>query len=152
MSEIEFEVAGRKFRAASMAPLKAFNVGRRVTPVLTGGLKELIALVAALPAPEQETAAGSETARALDLDALAEVLAPMADALAGLSDADAEYVIGGCLAQVKVEIEQGKGWAPIQAGGQLMYDWITPALMLQITWKVLAQNLSGFFPIGARAS
>jgi hypothetical protein len=135
----EFTIGSHDFRANPLAPKRAFHVARRIAPVI-GGLKDLIPLL---------------LGKGIDLDdmeGVAAILEPIAQAMAKLPEDDADYILEHCLEVVQVKVEGGRGWAPIQTGGALMYEWLTMPMMLQIAWTVLQQNLTSFFPAGAQTS
>ncbi|KWZ35217.1 phage tail assembly chaperone [Burkholderia anthina] len=78
------------------------------------------------------------------VDAIAPVLQPFADALAGLKDEDAEYVFGTCLSVV--ERWQGAGWAKVWnlAHKTSMFDDIGIDVMLPLVVRVVVANLGPF--------
>ena len=137
MSEYEFDLADHTFRASKLAPKPAWHVVRRLAPLI-GSFKDLL--------PSLSGASLS------DVDAIVAIAAPLSEALAQMPDADADYVIDTCLAAVRLKVDNDRGWAPIMAGGGLMYDWITMPIMIQIVWRVLSHNLADFFPGKASAS
>ncbi|MCO1382574.1 hypothetical protein L0Z12_06995 [Burkholderia multivorans] len=96
--------------------------------------------VAAAPAPERD-----RSRELLSLvDAIAPVLQPFADALAGLKDEDAEYVFGTCLSVV--ERWQGAGWAKVWniTHKTAMFDDIGIDVMLPLVVRVVVANLGSF--------
>lgn len=135
----EFSIGEHTFRIDGMSPKKAFHIGRRIMPVL-GGLKGLAPFVGPGKAVDLT-----------DLDTMAAVLKPLGDVLAEMSDQDADYILDGCMGVVKLQLPGGTGWAPIHVGSNLMYDWITMPMMLQIVFRVVQKNLSGFLAAGALA-
>ncbi|MBY4751892.1 MULTISPECIES: phage tail assembly chaperone [Burkholderia cepacia complex] len=95
---------------------------------------------AAAPAPERD-----RSRELLSLvDAIAPVLQPFADALAGLKDEDAEYVFGTCLSVV--ERWQGAGWAKVWniTHKTAMFDDIGIDVMLPLVVRVVVANLGPF--------
>ncbi|HDR8958337.1 TPA: hypothetical protein QDA70_001989 [Burkholderia vietnamiensis] len=78
------------------------------------------------------------------VDAIAPVLQPFADALAGLKDEDAEYVFGTCLSVV--ERWQGASWAKVWniAHKTSMFDDIGIDVMLPLVVRVVVANLGPF--------
>ncbi|MPV55855.1 hypothetical protein CFB46_12185 [Burkholderia sp. HI2761] len=103
-------------------------------------------------AGDTETLAAEAPALAADrsrellsmVDAIAPVLQPFADALAGLKDEDAEYVFGTCLSVV--ERWQGAGWAKVWnlAHKTPMFDDIGIDVMLPLVVRVVVANLGPF--------
>jgi hypothetical protein len=95
---------------------------------------------AAAPAPKRD-----RSRELLSLvDAIAPVLQPFADALAGLKDEDAEYVFGTCLSVV--ERWQGAGWAKVWniTHKTAMFDDIGIDVMLPLVVRVVVANLGPF--------
>ncbi|MBY4674286.1 hypothetical protein K6W12_27050 [Burkholderia multivorans] len=106
----------------------------------TEGAKGAEAPAAAAPAPERD-----RSRELLSLvDAIAPVLQPFADALAGLKDEDAEYVFGTCLSVV--ERWQGAGWAKVWniTHKTAMFDDIGIDVMLPLVVRVVVANLGNF--------
>lgn len=125
----EFEVNGALYRAGKMDAFRQFHVARRLAPVV-GSLGSL-----------------SQAARNP-----VEALAPVAQAIAGLSDADCEYVLGTCLGVV--QRQQGNAWANIwnASAKRPMFEDIDLPAMLQIAMHVLQDTLGGFFLVPPSAS
>ncbi|MBY4832575.1 phage tail assembly chaperone [Burkholderia dolosa] len=97
------------------------------------------------PAAAAPVAAADRSRELLSLvDAVAPVLQPFADALAGLKDEDAEYVFGTCLSVV--ERWQGAGWAKVWSPVHktAMFDDIGIDVMLPLVVRVVVANLGPF--------
>lgn len=118
---MEFELEGRTYRANKIDARTQFHIVRRLAPVL------------------------GEIAPALQGKGGLEALPPLANAVAKLTDSDADYVIFGLLKAVVRKQDQGLGWGPVATGEQLMYDDITMSLMLKLAWQSFSFNMSGFF-------
>lgn len=115
---MEFEIKGQQYRAGRLDAFKQFHVARRLAPLLGGIAK------------------GGQG----DFSAF---LQPMAEALAGMPDADCDFILNTCLAVV--QRQQGNAWAPIIKGKELMFEDIDMGSMIQITIKVIQENLGSFF-------
>ncbi|MET3654091.1 phage tail assembly chaperone [Dyella japonica] len=124
---MDFEINGQQYRSGKLNARQQFHVARRLAPVL-GGLA---------------TASQGKT------DDFATFLQPIADAIAGMSDADCDYVLDTCLAIV--QRQQGSSWANIFVNKAQMFDDIDMGVMLQIASKVITENLGSFFQ-GSAAS
>jgi hypothetical protein len=124
---MDFEINGQQYRSGKLNARQQFHIARRLAPVL-GGLA---------------TASQGKT------DTFATFLQPIADAIAGMSDADCDYVLDNCLAVV--QRQQGSSWANIFVNKAQMFDDIDMGVMLQIASKVITENLGGFFQ-GSAAS
>ncbi len=118
---MEFELEGRNYRANKIDARTQFHIVRRLAPVL------------------------GEIAPALQGKGGLDALPPLANAVAKLTDSDADYVIFGLLKAVVRKQDQGLGWGPVATGEQLMYDDITMPLMLKLAWQSFSFNMSGFF-------
>lgn len=113
---MEFELNGHTYRAGKLNARDQFHIVRRLAPVLGN-------------------AAGSS-----GMDALP----PIADAIASLSDEQADYVLFGLLRCVQRKQPQGLGWAAVSTEHSLMYDDITMPVMMQLAWKALQHNMADF--------
>jgi hypothetical protein len=118
---MECEIKDQTYRSGKLNARQQFHVARRLAPVL-GGLA---------------TASQGKT------DDFATFLQPIADAIAGMSDADCDYVLDTCLAVV--QRQQGSSWANILVNKSQMFDDIDMGVMLQLAAKVITENLGGFF-------
>lgn len=120
--EIEFKIGENTYRAGKMNAMKQFHVARRIAPVVGS----LVALTRGAPAMD-------------------EILQPIAEAIAKLSDGDCEYVLGACLSAV--QRQSGQGWAAVWDSrvGRLMFEDIDLPAMIQIATRVLQDNLAPFF-------
>lgn len=119
----EFEINGQTYRASKMDAFKQFHIARRLAPLHAGLSK-------------------ASEAGATGLDGLVPAIA---EAVAGMPDADCDYILQGCLAVV--QRQQETRWVPIMAAGAktLMFDDIDMGAMLQIAGQVITENLGGFF-------
>lgn len=125
----EIEISGARYRAGKLNARQQFHVARRLVPLMGS-------LVSLLPAPGPD---GKRPA----LDPMA-FLEPMANAVAGLSDADSDYIMDTCLRAVERQVPGG-AWAPVAtATGALMYDDMDLVAMLRLCAAVIQENLAGF--------
>jgi len=141
MVEKQITVAGVNYRVGAMDARKQFHVARRLAPVfaeLAPVLKEMLSL-------DKEEESDEQTFKVFELAA-----GPLANAIAEMSDADADYVLDNCL---KVcFIQQGQVWAPLTApNGALMFPMQMPHMM-ELVMQVIKENLGDFFPTGLLSS
>ncbi|PTR06444.1 hypothetical protein C8K11_12057 [Novosphingobium sp. GV055] len=122
MAEIEFE--GATYRLASLDPMSQFHITRRIAPAMAAFQKGV--------------------AEIGDGEASGAIMASIMSALGELSDADAEYVIGRCLAECRRK--NGEAWAKVWAGGRLMFDDIQMPGMIRLTFETIRENMADFFP------
>jgi len=118
---MDIVIGDATYRTGRLDARRQFHVVRRLAPVLSS-LSDLSGL-------------GSESLEALE---------PLARAVAGMVDADADYVINKCLGVVERRQPSG-GWARVMSGDKLMFEDLDMAAMLRLVWAVLEDNLSGFF-------
>lgn len=120
---MEFEINGQTYQSGKMDAFKQFHVSRRLAPVF-GGL------------------ASSASKEAGDFS---QFLQPIAEAVAQMPDTDCDYVLQACLSVTKRQ--QGNSWAPVYSpqAKAMMFQDIDLGAMLQITAKVIQDNLGGFF-------
>lgn len=127
----EFPVAGRTFRCAKLDAFSQFHVSRRIAPLLAGATKG-------------------------EGDDLLSRLRGSVQALAEMSDGDANYVLFNCLGVVQVKLDGDRGWTSIYSpgAGRMMDETIDMVQMLQIVGEVLADSLGNFtsaLPPGLKA-
>ncbi|WP_176317413.1 phage tail assembly chaperone [Burkholderia vietnamiensis] len=169
----EVQLNGGRYVIGKLNAMQQFHVSRRIAPIIPPMIPVLMKFYAELEqadvAREQEranaalaalaeraegaeAAAAAAPAPAADrsrellsmVDAIAPVLQPFADALAGLKDEDAEYVFGTCLSVV--ERWQGASWAKVWniAHKTSMFDDIGIDVMLPLVVRVVVANLGPF--------
>lgn len=124
-----FEIAGNTYRAGKLDAIKQLHVVRRLAPLI-GSLQ------------------GTDLKGAMDgsQEGMMSVLGPLSEALAAMSDADTEYVLGACLGVCQRQIAGGLGWSAVwsaQAKAVMFSDIQLPA-MLQLVGKILIANVGDF--------
>lgn len=122
----EFEIGGQNYRIGKLTPFQQFHVVRRLAPVLSG-----MAMV------KEE---GDVT--------FSQLLVPIANAIAKMSDEDCDFILFTCLGVV--QRQQQTAWAGVYRTGTqvLMFDDIDLTSMMQIAVKVIQENLGSFFSAG----
>ncbi|KVE41706.1 phage tail assembly chaperone [Burkholderia sp. BDU5] len=164
----EIELNGGRYAIGKLSAMQQFHVSRRIAPIIPPMIPVLVkfyaeleqadaardqaransalaALVGGAPALDAAAPAADQSRDLLSLvDAVAPVLQPFADALAGLKDEDAEYVFGTCLSVV--ERCQGAGWAKVWSvvHKTAMFDDIGIDVMLPLVVRVVVANLGPF--------
>ncbi len=118
---MDFTIAGQNYRSGKMDTFIQLHVASRLMPIL-GNLKEAYA--------------SGSTDFMTGLEAAAKFISAMADA-------DREYVVKACFDVT--QRQQGAAWAPLRAGGRMMFEDIDLQTMMQITWQVLQERFSPFF-------
>lgn len=123
---LDVEINGFNFRVGKLNAMVQLHVARRVLPIM-GALVGLM----------QSGAAEAITAE--------NALPAMAEQIAGMPDADVDYVVQACLRVVQRENDKG-GWSAVMTpSGQLMFEEIDMMVMLQLVGAVVKENLGGFF-------
>ena len=121
---MEFQLGDHKYTVGKLDARTQFQIVRRLAPVLS----ELV--------PALKTKGNAQ-----DFEALV----PLAGAIAKLSDEDADYCLFGLLKVVYRDQGNGLGTGPVCTGTSLMYQDIDMQKMLQLAWKSMSFNMSGFF-------
>jgi hypothetical protein len=119
----EIQLNGREFR--TLGPLDTFSqlhIARKLAP--------------ALPLVEGLVNPGNENK---DKSVLTVLM------FSQVTDADAEYIMGKCLAVIGFQQEPGKPPVRIHVGGKLMFQDIEMADILALTVAVIEENLGDFF-------
>ncbi|UKV75143.1 hypothetical protein FOC29_27950 [Burkholderia vietnamiensis] len=165
----EIQLNGGRYVIGKLSAMQQFHVSRRIAPIIPPMIPVLMkfyaeleqadvareqaranAALAALaegkgPSEAADAPAADKSRELLSMvDAIAPVLQPFANALAGLKDEDAEYVFGTCLSAV--ERWQGTSWAKVWniAHKTSMFDDIGIDVMLPLVVRVVVANLGPF--------
>lgn len=121
-------IDGSRYQVGKLNALQQFHLARRLAPVL-----------ATMGVSMAQLKAGSN----LDLSDFTEMLGPVAEVLAKMSDADANYIIHTSLSVVSRE--QGSDrWAPVCVSGNMMFVDIEMPAMLRMVVETLQVNLLNF--------
>lgn len=128
---IEIELADQKYRVAKLDAMRQFHVSRKLGPIVP----------TLVPVFLQMAREGGVK----DIGASAALLQPFADALAGMSDADAEYVLATCLSVVRRKTNADT-WAPVWSdkAKACMFDDMDLGTMVQLTLEVVKDSLGPF--------
>lgn len=130
----EFTINGIEYRSGKLDTFKQLHVSRKIAPLVPKLLPVFVAFKQGKK-PNDEMAID-------DLGLVAQAIQPVTDVLAEMSDQDVEFVFDSCLSAV--HRRQGRDWQPIWRNGVLMFDDIEMPLMIQLTLKVIWDNLGGF--------
>lgn len=123
------KVGEASFEIGRLSAMQQFHISRRLLPLI-GKI-----------APNLVGAVGKEgKARS---NAMLKMIPVVAEALSGISDADAEYVINHCLAVVS--IQQGQSWPKLTTPTGVPMFPIDLEAMLTVTAHVIVENLGSFF-------
>jgi Phage tail assembly chaperone protein, TAC len=147
----EFKIGEHTYRANKLNARQQFHVGRRIAPLI-GQMFAVGPVISGIAAARRATEeeGGENLDDALDTARATEaMLVPFTKALAGLSDADCDYVLDRCLGVVqRLSGANGAGaWGDVfnARANRIQYEDIDLMQMMQITAEVLMDNLGGFF-------
>jgi hypothetical protein len=128
---IEFEIDGHKYRAEKLDAMKQWHVSRKLAPLIPVMLPAFLAMKD-LENPEE------------DLMGLANMLQPLADGFASMSDESSEYLINTCMVVVQRQVGNtwGRVWdAPSKTS---TFPDIDMLVMVKIVIKVIQDSLGSF--------
>jgi hypothetical protein len=155
MSEIE--LSGTRYRVSRLNVFDQAHVARKVAPVVfsmgrgySTALAKLPQRAAAPVEPEPEHGNGAsgsaEDFTPPDPQAVAEqneilfdTLGPIADVLAQMPEDDVNYILKKCLGVCSKH--NGTSWVPMMRGGELMFEDLELATLIQLTMEVVQDNL-----------
>jgi|SRR6185312_12695642 len=132
---MEFELNARRFRCEKLSALQQLHLSRKIAPLLPPLAPLLVQLW-----QRREDMLGEDLLR------MAELMDPLAQALASMKDADAEAVVEMTLCSVKVETAPGT-WVPLWLPGGKMaavLELNDMGQLLPIVVKVVVFNLGSF--------
>lgn len=130
----EFELKGETYRVDKLDARTQFHLTRKLAPVIPA-LIPLFTMVAKKGEIEKALNGG-------DSSELAKAAEPLANALAGMSDEHADYVIDVCMQAVARK--QGDRWMRVWSSGGSMFDDMELDTILPLCVRVLRENLGGF--------
>lgn len=138
---MEFELDGKHFRAKKLGAMDQLHLSRRIAPLLP----PLAPLIIEMEAREKATA---NSPLSSDIKALALLVGPFADALATMTDKDAEQVMTLTLCSVEIQTDIAQNaWMPLWIAGARMASVIELndiAKLLPIVVRVIIFNLENF--------
>ena len=132
---MEAEIKGAKYRTGRLTPYTQAAITRRLLPCLVG-LGAAVKDLKLKPGDIEQMD---------DLATIVNAFGPIASAIAKMTDDEFNFVLNACLDAATRQ--DGEKWARIRAqGGGFMYDDIDLPVMVQLTYKTLAENLGNFLP------
>ncbi|MFJ7312519.1 phage tail assembly chaperone [Pseudomonas sp. NPDC098747] len=141
----EFELGDITFRINKLDAFKQFHLSRKVAPILP----TLIPIFTKLATTARETG-NTESDNALltplsgDIGGMAEVMTPLAEGIAEMSDEAAEYILGTCLSVV--QRRQDDKWYPVWNTQQrvCLFDDLDLGVMIKLAIRVITDSLGPF--------
>lgn len=142
----DFELGADTFRIGKLNAFQQFHLSRKVAPIIPT-LIPLFLKLKQLRAPvvgEDGVAANTPTPLSGDLGALAEMLQPFADGIAGMPDETAEFILSTCLGAV--QRKQGVSWFPVWSASQnvCMFDDLDLGVLTKLAVRVITESLGPF--------
>ena len=146
MSDVE--IGDIKYRVSKMSVFDQAHVARKIAPVVftlgkgyaqaMGQFGSVIGDKAVNGEDPSETLV-DPTRVAQENEIMINALAPIADVLSRMEEADVDYVLKKCLAVVARH--NGQHYVPVMRSGSLMFDDIDLATLMQLTMEVVQDNL-----------
>lgn len=119
MSE-QFELNGHTYIVERMPVRKQFHLARKLLAILGPMARNLI------------------NSDGRDED----VIMPLATAIAGMADADADQIINTCLGVIKRQTPDG--WLPVLVNNEVRFEDIDLPIMVQLVARVIQERLGSF--------
>lgn len=128
---IEINLGSLEYRVAKLDAMRQFHLSRKLGPIVPTLVPVFLQM--------------ARDGGVKDFGASAALLQPFADALAGMSDADAEYVLATCLSVVRRKTSADT-WAPVWSdkAKACMFDDMDLGTMVQLTLEVVKDSLGPF--------
>lgn len=134
---MNFIINGHEYATIKMRVLDQLNLTRRLAPALGAMVKSIG------PSASKAAIVGDMTDEQAQERALTFI--PIAlDAIAGMSEADSNWVTLKCLECVQRKTDGGYG--QVARGDSIMFDDMELPEMLQVVGRVIQENLASFFP------
>lgn len=129
---VEIQERGQVYRIGRLDAFKQLHVSRRLAPIVPTLVPVFLKIA------RQDSALE-------DLPGTAAILQPFADALAGMADADAEYLLATCLGVVQRQTAPTT-WAPVwsQSARACMFDDMDLGVMVKLVLEVVQDSLGPF--------
>ena len=133
----EFQIGSLTFRLRKMNAMAQLQLSRKIAPLMPPLIPAAVAIKAALEAGAQ----------ARDLEMLASMVQPFADALGDMKEEDFAYVCDKCLSNVEFN-STGNSFVPIwasQVQACLFENVMDASVLIRLVVKVIQEQLGGFF-------
>jgi len=138
----ETEIDGVRYMINKMNVFDQAHVARKVAPIWFSMGRGFAAAVA------QQTGGltngADETDGEVSPGTMFEVMTPLSEILAKMSDEDVDYVLKKCLSVCTRW--NGQSWVRMMQGNTLMFQDIDLGTLIQLTMTVVQDNLAPFLP------
>lgn len=145
----EFTVGDHTYRSSKLPLMTQLHISRRLAPVIAA-LAATAQSVQTKPAEETPVddvseAVGGNPTNAAQVSFI-DLVEPLANAMASMSDGDTEYIMNNTLEVVQRKISGDVGWAPIwsKQGRAPLFQDITMIDMLTIATRVIIDQIGPF--------
>ncbi len=136
---MDFSIDGIEYKAIKVDAVKQFHLARRLSPFLESVFPIVVKFKSGqikIDDPESS------------FDALLDSYTPFAKMISELSDEQADYILFGLLACIRMKEKNGLGWPAISSGNALMQQNINAVQMMKLAYHAFMENLADFFPQG----
>jgi hypothetical protein len=143
----ETEIGGIRYQVNKMNVFDQAHVARKVAPIIFGMGKGYSQAINSLSNVNGETphvngeesVSDDPTVSAAQNTIMFDAMVPITEILAKMSDDDVNYVLKKCLAVCLRNT--GQQWVPLMRGGNLMFEDLDLATLIQLTMEVVQDNL-----------
>lgn len=140
---VEITLSGNLYRIGVLDAFKQLHLSRKLAPLIPELVPAFVKIQSLIGPPPIE---GAE-APPMGLDKVADIavlLGPFADAMAGLSDADTEYITTLCMSVV--QRQSGNSWAAVwnKDAKTFMFQDIGLDTLMMLLVKTIQANLGNF--------
>lgn len=136
----QFMINDVTYDFGKLSAREQFHIARRLAP-LVKGLGEVVATAGGVGEIISAAKTGQLGRVITKVDPFA-IAQPLLDALASMSDEDADYIMDKCLAVTKRQ--DNMIWTPIVLNGVPMYQDMDYLVIMQIAYHVIQRNLVNF--------
>lgn len=138
-----FTIDGIDYQVHSIDAVKQFHLSRKLAPIMARPIIQLLPLVMRLLSEEELS---EEEKKSIPLHLQAAV-PDFAEAIAALSEDDANYIIFTCLDYCWRK--QDTGWAKVRKAGALMFADLSMLALIRLVVETIKANLGDVFTTGA---
>lgn len=126
---MEFDINNQSYRSNRLDAFAQLHVSRKLAPILP----KLMPVLSKL-----------SSAKALtdNLEQMAELMTPLAEAFAIMPKDDVDMIITSCMSVV--HRKQNTAWSPVMRNGVVMFDDIDLSTMLPMVVNVIRDSLGNF--------
>lgn len=149
---VEFVIGEHTYRTRKLNAFQQLHVARKVLPLLSAVVKASDQNVVDQIKQARGATATADDAPSTSNESIARIMEIVSKAVNDLPEEDLDFIVKTCMGSLL--LKQDRGWAAIynEDAEDFQFDFITLPLMLQLTFRVIQENLGDFFPEGALTS